>query len=176
MKTGWLILMVAALLGIAGFTARLALTKSGAGCLSCSANTRDTPTSLAWMKKEFQLDDAQFQQVCSLHEAYLPKCDAMCERIREAGTRLSTILLQEQQQQQQQSGAGAGAGVDAVASPEAEAALRDYEAVRAECQRATLHHLHETARLMKPEAGRAYMQKVLPHLLTTHQHVSEVTR
>jgi hypothetical protein len=39
-----------------------------------------------------------------------------------------------------------------------------------------LRHLSETAAVMKPEAGRAFMQKVLPHLLTTHQHVSEVTR
>jgi hypothetical protein len=160
MKTGWLILMVAALLGVGGFTARLASTKSEAECVSCAANTRDAKTALAWMKKEFQLDDAEFQKVCSLHEAYLPKCDAMCERMREAGTRLSSILLQS------------GPGI----SPEAEAALRDYETLRAECQRATLRHLNETALLMKPEVGRAYMQKVLPHLLATHQHVSEVTR
>jgi hypothetical protein len=61
-------------------------------------------------------------------------------------------------------------------TPEVEAALRDYEAMRAECLHATLRHLSETAAVMKPEAGRAFMQKVLPHLLTTHQHVSEVTR
>jgi hypothetical protein len=160
MKTGWLILMVAALLGIAGFTARLALHKSEAMCLHCAVDKRGAPTALAWMKKEFQLDDTEFQKVCALHEAYLPKCDAMCERIQEAGTRLSAALLQD------------ATGT----SPAAESALSDYEALRAECQRATLQHLRETALLMKPEAGRAYMQKVLPHLLSTHQHVSEVTR
>lgn len=160
MKTGWLILMVAALLGVAGFTARLAQSKSESSCVSCAANVRDPGTALAWMKSEFQLSEEEFQKVCSLHEAYLPKCDAMCERMKEAGTRLSSILTQS------------GPGM----TPEAEAALRDYETLRAECQRATLGHLAETARVMKPEAGRAYMKKVLPHLLTTNQHVSEVTR
>lgn len=160
MKTGWLILMVAALLGVAGFTGRLALSKSEASCVSCAANAREPRTALAWMRSEFQLSEEEFEKVCSLHEAYLPKCDAMCERMKEAGTRLSSILTQS------------GPGM----SPEAETALRDYETLRAECQRSTLRHLAETARVMKPEAGRAYMKKVLPHLLNTNQHVSEVTR
>lgn len=159
MKTGWLILMGAVLLGLTAFCARLALCNADAAkCASCIANSRDARTALAWMQADFQISDAEFQKICALHDAYLPQCDAMCERMAEAGTKLSSLL---------QSGG---------MTPEAEAALRDYETLRAECQRATLRHLTATAALMKPEAGRAFMQKVLPHLLTTHQHVSEVTR
>ncbi|QIF01777.1 hypothetical protein [Roseimicrobium sp. ORNL1] len=160
MKTGWLIFIIAVLLAGAGFTARVLSGKSAGPCSSCATMAApDTATSLAWIKKEFHLDDAEYQRVCALHDAYLPQCDAMCERIQKAGTRVSAALLE------------GGSRI----TPEVEAALRDYEILRAECQRNTLRHLTETAGVMKPEAGRAYMAKVLPHLLTTHQHVSEVT-
>jgi hypothetical protein len=160
MKTGWLILTIAALLGLAAFGTRLVLCKTDTiSCAACAANSGDARTALAWMETELDLSEAEFAKVCTLHKAYLPKCDAMCQRMAVAGSKLTTLL----------------AGSNGM-TPEADAALREYETLRAECQRATLRHLTDTAALMKPEAGRAYMQKVLPHLFVTHQHVSEVTR
>lgn len=160
MKTGWLILAVAVLLGLAAFGTRLALCKTDTiPCASCGADYRHARTALAWMETEFDLSEAEFARVCTLHEAYLPQCDAMCQRMAVAGSKLTALL----------------AGSNGM-TPEADAALREYETLRGECQRATLRHLTDTAALMKPETGRAYMQKVLPHLFVTHQHVSEVTR
>lgn len=164
MKTGWLILVVAALIAFAAFITMRVLcgTNTSAACAACAvcdSGTGDATTSLAWVKRDFQLSDAEFQKVCALHDAYLPQCDAMCQRMTDSGTRLSSLLQSS-----------------TSITPESEAALREYESLRAECQRATLHHLTETAAVMKPEAGRAFMHKVLPHLLTARQHVAEVTR
>lgn len=161
MKTGWLILVVATFLALAAFTTMRAIfgSNTNTACAACDPGRKDATTSLAWVKTDFQLSDAEFQKVCALHEAYLPQCDAMCQRMTDSGTRLSALLQSS-----------------TVMTPETEAALREYEALRAECQRKTLRHLAETAEVMKPEAGRAFMQKVLPHLLSTRQHVAEVTR
>lgn len=159
MKSGWLILAVAALLGITAFSFRLAISRSAECGCAASARSADAREALAWMKSELHLDDAEFDKVCALHEAYLPKCDAMCGRIEEAGARLSGALCHS-----------------GSLTTEVQAALSDYDAQRAECLRATLEHLTQTASVMKPEARRAFLEKVLPHLLASHQHVSEVTR
>ena len=161
MKTGWLILIIAALLAGAGYTVSKLSGRASISCASCAMSTPDTAATLSWMKKEFRLEDAEYQKVCALHDAYVPQCDAMCARIQRAGAQVSAALLK----------AEGGSRI----TPEVEAALREYEDLRADCQRTMLSHLVETANVMKPEAGRAYMEKVLPHLLSTHQHVSEVT-
>ncbi len=160
MKTGWLILAVAALLGTTAFAVRYAAGRAQvAECASCCMPPADAHHALAWMKSDFNLDDAEFDKVCALHEAYLPKCDAMCARMAEAGAKLTGVLRD-------------GAGM----TPQAEAELRAYEALRAECTHAMMRHLTETAAVMKPEARRAFLDRVLPHLLSTHQHLTEITQ
>lgn len=161
MKAGWLTLMGAALLALAGFCIRAAFWNLvGASRASLELQDREAREALAWMKSEFRLTDAEFTKICALHDAYVPECDKMCDRIAVAGSKVSTVLLQ----------------TDANLSTDAESALRNYEAVRSECQRATLRHLHETAAAMNPESRRAFLAKVLPHLYATQQHVSDVTR
>jgi len=155
MKPGWLILLGAVILCGAGyFSSRLL---GGRGCVECEVALRKAPDALAWVKNDFALSDSEFTKVCALHEAYLPKCDAMCKRMASASERLSQTL--------QSSPALNG---------EADAALREYEIARNECQRETLQHILDTASMMNPEAGRAFLGGVLPHLLTSRQHVSEL--
>lgn len=160
MKSGWLILAGALLIGIAGFSARLLCESGHSACIHGTANSRNAEVALAWMKSEFKLSDNEFKEVCALHESYLPECDAMCERVAQSSAKLSSQLMKD----------------GARMTPEVEAALHDYETLRAECLHAMLRHISDTAAVMRPEAGRAFMEKVLPHLLATHQHVSEVTR
>ena len=55
-------------------------------------DTVDGHTRLAWLKKEFNLDDAEFKRVLQLHEAYLPECAERCRKIEEQNTKLSDLL------------------------------------------------------------------------------------
>lgn len=153
MKLGWLILVGAVILSVAGYlSSRLVGARP---CAACDVASLKTPDALAWIRRDFALSDDEYAKVCALHDAYLPHCDSMCQRMEAASNRLSNALQ---------------------ASPsmtgEAQDALREYETARAECQRASLQHVLDTAAVMKPEAGRAFMQNVLPHLLTSRQHVS----
>lgn len=161
MKTGWLVLGGAVLIILASFGLRFADSKKDSNpvCMSCHDDSRDTRVVLGWMKEEFQLNDMEFQKVCTLHEAYLPKCDAMCKRMTEASSKLIEML--------QTSG-----GI----TPEIEAAISANESLRSECQRETLRHLMDTAAAMRPEVGQSFLKKVLPHLLATQQHLTEVQR
>ena len=36
---------------------------------------------LAWLRNEFQLNDAEFKRITELHEAYMPHCTEMCRRL-----------------------------------------------------------------------------------------------
>lgn len=155
MKSGWLILIGAVILSGTGyFSSRLV---GGRACAACDVASLKTPDALAWMRRDFALSDDEFTKVCALHDAYLPHCDSMCQRMEAASNHVSSALR-----------------ASPAMTGEAQTALREYETARAECQRATLQHVLDTAAVMKPEAGRAFVQKVLPHLLTSRQHVSEL--
>ena len=158
MKSGLLILLGAVLLGGTGyFSSHLLGGRNSEECAACVASSVKTTDALAWMQHDFALSDDEFAKVCALHNDYLPHCDAMCQRMAAASERLSNALQP-----------------NPVMTAEAQAALHEYEAARDECQRATLQHVLDTAAVMKPEAGRSFVQKVLPHLLTSRQHVSEL--
>lgn len=159
MKTGGLILLGTLLLSSIGYLSSrwLSGNQRAAQCAACNMASLETGKALAWMRKDFALSDEEFVKVCALHDAYLPQCDAMCERIKHARERVIASLHDQQRM-----------------NPETETALRDYEAARAECQRDSLKHVLDTAAVMKPEAGRAFVQKVVPHLLISRQHISDV--
>lgn len=155
MKTGWLILLGAVVLSGTGyFSSRLPRDRA---CTSCDVAQLKSADALAWMRRDFDLSDDEFVKVCALHDAYLPLCDSMCKRMEEATTHLASALQTSHSM-----------------TKEAEAALREYETARAECQRATLQHVLDTSAVMKPKAGGEFVQKILPHLLTSSQHVSEL--
>jgi hypothetical protein len=57
-----------------------------AGTASHRALLRDQTPELAWLRREFKLGDAEFQEVARQHAAYLPQCQAMCRRIDASGS------------------------------------------------------------------------------------------
>ena len=159
MKSGWLILIGVLLFSATGYLSShwLAGSRASEECAACNMAAPKTTDALAWMQRDYALSDDEFVKVCDLHDAYLPKCDAMCQQMAAATARLTEALK-----------------VNPTMNDEAQAALRDYEAARAGCQRDTLQHVLDTAAVMKPQAGRAFVQKVLPHLFTSRQHVREL--
>src|ERR1700675_3057621 len=46
----------------------------------------DRNADLMWLRREFDLTDAQFQRIQALHTVYASKCDVMCQRIMSANT------------------------------------------------------------------------------------------
>jgi len=159
MKLGPFILIGAfCLLGV-GYVGSQWLAKSRAAesCEACAANPQKTTDALAWMRREFSLNDEEFAKVCALHDEYLPHCDEMCRRMAAANERLAHALER-----------------GPTMTEEAQAALHEYDQAEADCRHQTLQHVLKTAAAMKPEAGRAFVQRILPHLLVSRQHVSDL--
>jgi hypothetical protein len=96
---------------------------------------------LEWLKKEFRLNDAQFQAVRRLHEEYAPKCEQMCARIAEANARADRLI-----------------GAQTAVTPELAAALQECATVHAECHRAMLGHIYSVAAEMPRDQAARYIQ------------------
>jgi hypothetical protein len=54
-------------------------------------------------------------------------------------------------------------------SPDYAAALKEWDAVKHECNEATLQHLHRVAAEMNPDQGRRYLVLMVPHI-TQYDH------
>jgi len=102
--------------------------------------------ALLWLKTDFQLDDSQFAAIRALHESYSGTCDEHCRRIQEA-TRIRKALLA------------------AHATPgDLQAADRQIDELKANCEHALTVHVRMVAALMAPEQGRRYLDIVLPKI------------
>jgi hypothetical protein len=116
------------------------------GCIyfACTSSARTLQESskpeLAWLKEEFNLNDAEFKRVADLHAAYLPQCAEMCRQIDAQNQHLKELL----------------AATNQITS-EIEAAIAESSQLRAECQRNMLKHFYEVSRTMPPEQGRRYL-------------------
>ncbi len=104
---------------------------------------RSRRPELAWLKEEFQLSDAAFNQVSELHAAYLPQCREMCRRIGEQNAHLQGLLA-----------------VATNATPEIDVALAEVAQMRSGCQIMMLHHFFQVSQTMPPEQGRRYLSWV----------------
>ncbi|MEO8429368.1 MAG: periplasmic heavy metal sensor [Verrucomicrobiota bacterium] len=116
------------------------------GCIYfvCTSSARSLQRSdkpeLAWLKKEFNLSDAELKRISALHAAYLPHCREMCLQVDAQNTRLQTLLADA-----------------ANATPEIDAALAESGRLRSECQRMMLRHFFQVSQTMPPEQGRRYL-------------------
>ncbi len=96
---------------------------------------------LAWLKKEFNLSDAELTRITKLHDDYQPHCVRMCRRIDEQGARLKALLT----------------ATNAM-TPEIDAALTESTKLRAECQRDMLQHFFAVSQTMPAAQGRRYLE------------------
>ena len=92
------------------------------------------------MRQEYHLTEAQFNEIASLHAAYMPRCMEMCKKIDEKTALLERLLL----------------ATNAV-TPEIKQALAETARVRQECQTAMLEHFYEVSRVMPPGQGPRYL-------------------
>jgi hypothetical protein len=110
------------------------------GTASHRALLREQTPELVWLKREFNLGEADFARVARLHEGYLSQCQAMCRRIDEQDERLRQLLA-----------------AAATVTPELEAALAEAGRLRTECHGKMLRHFFEMSRAMPPEQGRRFL-------------------
>lgn len=135
MKKGGLIFLLGLLLATAGFTGFYYI-----GTASSRHLMRHPQPELAWLKKEFALNDAELQRISNLHQAYLPKCAERCRLIQEKSAELQRLL----------------ASASSV-TPEISRAISDRAAMRADCETEMLKHFLEVSRTMPPQQGRRYL-------------------
>ncbi len=135
MNKGGLVVVLGLLLGTAAFAGVYYL-----GTASSRSLMREPQPELAWLKKEFNLGDAEFARVTQLHEAYLPRCAERCRRIAEQNQKLHQLL---------------GQATDMT--PEIRALLLERAQTRAECEAEMLQHFLAVSRTMPAEQGRRYL-------------------
>ena len=135
MKRAVLILFLGIALGGAGYCAFYFMG---------TAPQRDLMESsvpeLMWLKKEFNLSDAEFKRVSELHAAYRPQCEERCRRIAAKNAELKTLLNQTN-----------------ALTTEVEKKLHEASELRLECQKAMLKHFIEVSQTMPPEQGKRYL-------------------
>jgi hypothetical protein len=134
-KKGALILLAGLVLGGAAFCGFYYLGTAG-----CRDMMEQPQPELAWLKKEFNLSDAEFARITALHEAYLPQCAERCRVIGEQNAKLRDLLSR-----------------DSAVSPEVQSLLIERAKTRAQCEADMLKHFREVSRAMPPEPGRRYL-------------------
>ena len=148
MKRGLLILVLALLLGVAGYsvvrwhqhTSELVYDQDHA---QHGADGRHA--ELDWLRSELQVNDQQMGKILTLHVAYHPICEALAHRLEASHRKL----------------AGLTNSATSV-SPELEEALKEHGTVHFDCQKAMLKHFYETAACLTPDQARRYLDKMLP--------------
>jgi len=111
---------------------------------------------LAWLKKEFQLGDAEFERIAKMHDAYMPRCAELCRRIAGKNAELQQLI------------AGTNVETQAVARK-----LKEAGELRTECQQNMFNHFLEVSRQMPPEQGRRYLQWVQKQTLMPEHDMAQ---
>jgi hypothetical protein len=101
---------------------------------------RQEQPELVWLRAEFEIAPDDFARISELHQAYLPRCAELCQRIASCESRIRALLD----------------GADQL-TPEIENLLLEAAQTRVECQRNMLDHFFQVSRVMPPEQGRRYL-------------------
>ena len=110
------------------------------GTASHRALLESQTPELAWLKKEFNLSNADFDRVFRLHDAYKVKCMEMCRRIDAKNAELEKLLAKANR-----------------LTPDIEAKLNEAAQLRVECQKNMLSHFLEVSRSMPSPQGQRYL-------------------
>jgi len=135
MKRAVLIILCGLALGVlAGAGVYLSRTAPHRAMLCCAK------PELAWLQHEFQLTDAQFARVETLHSDYLAHCAEHCARIAATNELLRAQI-----------------SANTAVTPGMEQLLAGASQLRVECQTQMLAECFAVSREMSPEQGRRYL-------------------
>ncbi|MBI2924255.1 MAG: periplasmic heavy metal sensor [Verrucomicrobia bacterium] len=148
MRRAWLVLLGGLVVAVAAYV----LFYRAATAQHRSVQRSGRP-ELAWLQQEFNLSDAEYTRVCSLHAAYVPRCAEMCRRIDERNGELQKLL----------------ANADRL-TREIEKALAEVALLRVDCEKNMLRHFFEVSRSMPPEQGQRYLRWVREQTVASRLH------
>ena len=117
-------------------------------CREARALAAKADAEMEWLRREFELNDEEFSRVAALHEAYRPKCDALCRAVVEANAKLHAAMSDSP-------------GI----TPEVASALQNASESEQECRRALLGHIYAVSAEMKPDAAGRYMAMMKPRIV-----------
>ena len=95
---------------------------------------------LLWLRREFNLTDAQYNRIKLLHEKYSAQCDLMCQRIAEVNARLDALISANRE-----------------VTPALASTINEASRVQEDCRRAMLAHIYEVGAIMTPSSGARYV-------------------
>src|ERR1700732_2137728 len=108
----------------------------------------DRDADLVWLRREFDLNDVQFQRIRGLHTAYAAKCDLMCQRIMNANAALDAAISRNKQ-----------------VTPEIQQAMGEVGRVQQDCQQSMLAHVYEVSAQMSPSSAVRYLQMMKQRII-----------
>ena len=147
MKKGLLILGCAFALGLCMYLcAKVMLARVDDSSMHLVQGSR--LPEIQWLRRWLKLDDEQFAKVQALHVAYMPKCENLCERVRQSEAAVLALSWKQSK-------------VD----PALAAAIQARAQVASECQQALLEHVYQTAACMKAEQAQLYQGLMIPQAL-----------
>jgi hypothetical protein len=98
---------------------------------------------MAWLKREYQLDDATFERVTDAHRRYFRECEKRCHELEDVNNHFLSEVRSPTKPQ---------SDLDAVQLLQ--------ESICHDCRLAMIEHVHEVASLMPPEKGRRFIADV----------------
>lgn len=146
-KRAWIVVLGGLFLAVAAYACVYL-----AGTATQRAVDNSDKPALAWLQKEFQLNDAQFARLCEVHDAYRPTCMEMCRKIDAKNAQIAQLLATTN-----------------VITPEIRKVLAEAAEIRAECEAAMLEHFYRVAQTMPPEQGKRYLAWVRQETLKPSQ-------
>ncbi len=120
----------------------------------CVQHVAKSPNDLDWLRLEFRLSDAELARVRTLHEGYLPLCEANCERITAKKSELAKALA---------AGTNTSATLDQLRA--------DVATLRVKCQAEMLAHFEEVSRAMPPAQGQRYRAEMKRLTVGAHEQM-----
>jgi hypothetical protein len=98
---------------------------------------------MAWLKREYQLDDATFEKVTAAHSSYFRECEQRCHELEDVNRHFLSQLRETGPKT---------SDLDAVQVLQ--------ESICHGCRIAMIDHVHQVSALMPPESGRRFISDV----------------
>lgn len=96
---------------------------------------------LAWMREDLELSPEELRGIAELHEAFMPRCAALCERLEAARAEVDRLMV-----------------ANRAVTPELVGALAHLASTEAACREATLAHIYAVAARMPPPQAEHYLR------------------
>lgn len=138
------LLTLATVVLVAGAAGWLSYRRAADPALTAALARQD---ALEWLRRDFELTDAQFAAIKQLHDDYGLVCEEHCRNIQDALDARNELRK-----------------AGRASAAELAAADRRYEELRLICETAIATHVRQCAAIMSPAAGERYLALVLPKI------------